>query len=441
MKALLDRLHAKLGDLWWYSLMIFVACRSGDVIQAFIGLWLVPKYVGPEELGAVLPLQQLCNLFAVPLTALAIVFAKYVNVYATRGELGKVKSFIQDALIVAVFFFLICIITAVVVIPHFYERLNVTSGLLTALILACGFISNIAQLLSGAIKGLKLFKVMTLVHLLGAPLRLVTLLVTMPIRALSGYILGQTSTPALESFISFLALRRRLASIPSDTSWRGDMPQIVRYFVPVLILTCGGLFNALIMTVYRQRLPEVESGAFYLLSRFSDIAAYAGASLIVVIFPLAAEAHEKGHENLRVLRHSLLGTAIAALILACIFFFSCSPILSITEMWAPYKPYATLLPLLTLTTGLSTMAGIVYTYEIACARFSYGAFTFIVNGLWAASLVCISGVEFFRGVLPDTFIDSVASLNLVNLTSFSWIAFGVAAIQLLPLPRLLKPRA
>lgn len=61
MKDLLNRIHARVGDLWWYSAMIFLACRSGDAIQAFIGLWLVPKHV---------------------------------NTYATRGEYGKVKSFI-----------------------------------------------------------------------------------------------------------------------------------------------------------------------------------------------------------------------------------------------------------------------------------------------------------------------------------------------------------
>jgi len=37
MKSLLNKLRARLGDLWWYSQMIFVACRSGDVIQAVIG--------------------------------------------------------------------------------------------------------------------------------------------------------------------------------------------------------------------------------------------------------------------------------------------------------------------------------------------------------------------------------------------------------------------
>ena len=106
---MLKRLHARLGDFWWYSLMIFVACRSGDAIQAFIGLWLVPKYVGAEELGAVLPLQQLSGLFTVPLAVLATVFAKYVNVYATRGEFGKVRCLVRDVLMASAALFAVCI--------------------------------------------------------------------------------------------------------------------------------------------------------------------------------------------------------------------------------------------------------------------------------------------------------------------------------------------
>ena len=78
---MLKELHKKTGDFWWYSILIFTACRSGDIIQAFIGLWLVPRYVGQDELGVVLPLQQLCGLFAVPLSVLAVVFSKYVNTY------------------------------------------------------------------------------------------------------------------------------------------------------------------------------------------------------------------------------------------------------------------------------------------------------------------------------------------------------------------------
>ena len=47
---MLERLHARLGDFWWYSLMLFCACRAADLLNAFVGLWLVPKYVDPMRL-------------------------------------------------------------------------------------------------------------------------------------------------------------------------------------------------------------------------------------------------------------------------------------------------------------------------------------------------------------------------------------------------------
>ena len=37
--------RARLGDYWWYSALLFVALRVGDLINAFIGLWLVPRFV------------------------------------------------------------------------------------------------------------------------------------------------------------------------------------------------------------------------------------------------------------------------------------------------------------------------------------------------------------------------------------------------------------
>ena len=55
MKSILHRIHARCGDLWWYALLLFVAQRFGDAINMFVGMWLVPKYVPQNELGAVLP--------------------------------------------------------------------------------------------------------------------------------------------------------------------------------------------------------------------------------------------------------------------------------------------------------------------------------------------------------------------------------------------------
>ena len=438
MNRFIQRLHARIGDFWWYSLMIFVACRTGDAIQAFIGLYLVPKYVGTEELGAVMPLQSLATLFSAPLAVIATVFAKYVNVYATRGETGKVKCFIRDVIGASCLVFLVCTLAAVVLLPHFYERLRVTAGLLTFLILASGFVGNISQLFTNALQGLKKFKTMSIVNVIGAPIRLLTLLVAMPIRALSGYILGQTTPPAASSLVAFLSLRRDFKNVACDTSWRRDLGEMLRYAAPIAIWTVGGYLIATVHgTLIRQRMPEVESAAYYMLTRLSEIGGYLGASLLTVLFPLAAEAHEQGQENRRILRHAVLGPFLFSLLLALVFAFFARPLFALVPIWRAYANAASLLVPLTLMTGISMVIGSLVTYEMACRRFTPVWFVIAESGVWTAILVCLMGYGFFRGILPDGIVDFMASLHVASLPVFIWANFANAIFQITVLGALL----
>ncbi len=410
--------------------MIFIACRSGDVIQAFIGLWLVPQYVGQDELGAVMPLQQLCGLFAVPLAILATVFAKYVNVYMTRNEIGKVKSFIHDVLMTSIVVFVICILFAWVVAPHFYTRLNIASGSLTILILAAGFAANISQLFNSVLQGMKKFKTTFVVTVISAPIRLITLLVAMPIRALSGYILGQATPPASSSLVAALSIRHELSKIVPDTSWRRDIPEILRYFWPIAICSVlGTIIASVIATVYRQRLPEVESAAYYLISRFAETASYVGSSMMFVLIPLAAEAHEKGKENKKVLFHTILATIATSSAIALVFAFFGEFILSLTETWTPYMPYVHLLPLMTLIVGISVISASVTNYEIACRRFGAAFFNLVSSFMIAVVMVSFTGYSFYYGILPDSIVEWMGAHTLSSLDRMTWFTIVTSLIQ------------
>ena len=427
---MLKRLHAKLGDFWWYSLMIFVACRSGDAIQAFIGLWLVPKYVGPEELGAVLPLQQLAGLFSVPLAILATVFAKYVNVYATRGDYGKVKGFIRDVLGASVALFAVCIAVAYLVVPFFYERLNVASGMLTVLILAAGFASNLASLFTSALQGLKMFKTITVQSLVSAPIRLVTLLVAMPIRALSGYILGQATPPATCSLLAAVSLRRRLAACPCDTTWRRDLPEILKYLSLISINAIPTAVCASIqLTIYRQRLPEVESSAFYILSRLAEITSYFGCSVFLTLFPVASEAHERGHSRLDLLKKTLVANFLVTSLMAIAFAILANPILNVSETWRPYLPYSGLLPWLAFSSGLGAMVLSILVFETASRHFSVIYATLLINVLWTIILVAFTGYSYFDGIFPVTWVVFMQNCRLARLSTLTYSTLAVQLFQ------------
>jgi len=431
MKSFLTRLHARVGDLWWYSAMIFLACRSGDAINAFIGLWLVPKYVGPQELGAVLPLQQLTSFLTVPLGIVAIVFSKQVNTYAAHGEYGKVKGFIRDVLAISAVLFVLCIGGAYLIMPFFYERLKIASGLLTVLILASGFVGSIGSLVGAAQQGLKRFKMMTLANLISSPIRLITMLVAMPIRPLSGYIVGQTTPGIATTALSALDTRKALAPYTPDRAWRRDWKPILAYTWPIAIYTAISLvFSTITTTVYRQRLPEVESAANYMLSRFAEIAGYVGMSISVILFPLVSESHEKGHEDSSLLRKAVIGTIIPTAALSIGFIVFSDWIFSLTETWATYRPYADLLPLLTIITGAANIIGTTISYEMACRRFGIAAYIITVNLLWTIFLVSFTGYEFFRGILPDSIVSFMADCHVADIRTIVYASIPSAIIQL-----------
>lgn len=431
MQTFLNRLHARVGDLWWYSAMIFVACRSGDVIQAFIGLWLVPKYVGPNELGAVLPLQQLASLFTVPLAIVAVVFSKYVNTYATRGEYGKVKSFIHDVILISAALFLVCIAAAYLLIPHFYERLNVSAGSLTILVLAAGFAANISNLFSSALQGLKKFKSMTVQTLISAPIRLVTLLIAMPFRPLSGYLLGQTTPAASCSIFAACSLHNDLKRITPDTSWRKDLPEILHYLWPVAIYsTFSALFGTIILTIYRQRLPELESSTYYLLSRFAEIAGYIGASLSTVLIPIASESHEQGKNPIKQLNQSLWGIGLFGLAFAAVFYLLGGHLFACVHDWRQYAEHAYLLPLLSINVSLSTAICTCCSYEMACRRFTGPFGILVINLLWTVFLVAFTGYDFFHGILPNQLVDWMGSLHIASLQTLTVIGIPFGLLQL-----------
>ncbi len=415
-RLMLQRLHARLGDFWWYSLMLFAACRSGDAIQAFIGLWLVPRYVGPEELGAVIPLQSLAGFLTAPLAIVAVVFSKYVSVYATRGEFGKVKGFIRDVFSATAVLFAVCFGAAYLVVPFFYERLRVVSGSLTLLVLLCGLMGNVSTIVTSAQQGLKRFRTMSAMSLLGAPIRLATLLVAMPYRALSGYILGQTTPNAATSLLSAIDLRRALRPYAPDASWRRDLPAILRCFWPYALCSAVScLSGAMTATVYRQRLPEIESAAYYMLTRFSDIVSFVAATVGFILFPLASEAHERGREDRSLMTRTILATLGGAFALALVFWCAAGPLFSLTETWRAYAPYTPLLPVLALSTGFGLSTGIVANYEFACGRIGATAVNTALNAAWTALLVAFTGADFFAGVLPPGAIAAMHAARLDRL--------------------------
>ena len=115
--------------------MLFCACRAADLLNAFVGLWLVPKYVDPSELGAVMPLTQFANFLAIPVAAFANTFRNELTRLSINKEFGKLKTLMRGVFVATAVFLFVAIVVARFTLPLFLERIRIVEGSLGLVII------------------------------------------------------------------------------------------------------------------------------------------------------------------------------------------------------------------------------------------------------------------------------------------------------------------
>ena len=421
MKALLDKLHEKLGDFWWYSLMIFAASRVSDVMNVFVGLWLVPKYIDPSELGAVLPLTQFAVFLSLPAAALATTLMKEMNSLSARGEHGQMKNLMRGVFICTGGFLVLAIVAARMLMPLLLERIRVAEGSLFILVIASGFIGAAAPVYMNALQALKKFKTLSLINVVGAPVRLLTMLVAMPFRPLSGYFLGQTSTPAVHIAITILSLRKEL-KVKAVRYW--SIPTVRRLFLffcgIMLYNLSGSVANLIEQTVIRQRLPDLDSAAYYMLSRFSEISSFAIGAMLTIMFPFTAELAEKGQDTRPLVIKTSLATFAISAILALGFFAFGERLLAILPHGDVYRDYAWALPWMVGITAIGGVQGFYITAETSAARFGFLKWWLPLQLAYPACLLLVTGHGYFINWLSPGLLHFINKINALTLSDMLW---------------------
>ena len=426
MKSFFHKFHARCGDLWWYALLLFVAQRFGDTINMFVGMWLVPKYVPQNELGAVLPLMSFVGFIGLPLALITTPFLKFITVFVDRGEFGKAKSFVRDVFVGVVVFSGLSLLLASVVLPFMFERLRIENGSLGLLMVAVCLLGAVATLFGNMMQGFKMYTLSVWTFALSAPFRLLMMVVLMPFRPLSGYIAGQTAGPVVAILGAWKVFRRHLGkSVRCEPYWREHGSAIIRYTLPFVLWTVVTTMSSTIDSlVIRHRLPEFESAGYYIITRFSDIAAYLGTAFSAFIFPMVASNKAKDPASLKVLSQSVIGTALAGGAFSLVLLVSGRYILGLSQLWQPYSDLSGLMALWALNTTVSAVGGCLITYETAQGRFRFLWYAVPVTLLKAAFLYCVTGYTFFAGILPDSVLTMIAQFNPCRL-SFVAVVFVV----------------
>ena len=427
MKVLLQRIHSRLGDFWWYSLMLFLACRAADCLNVFVGLWLVPKYVEPSELGAVMPLTNFANFLAIPIAVFASTFRNELTSLAINRKFGQIKTLIRGVFIATAVFLILAIVTCRLTLPFYLERIRVAEGSLALVIIITSFITAIAPIYNNTLQSLKKFKASSALALLGAPLRLVTMLVTMPLRALTGYFIGQCAVPASQIIGSVFCLRKEM-SVPAEPYWTKE---IVRRFGHLFLIfgisaIAGGFSSLIESTVLRQRLPEIDSAAYYMVTRFSDIAGFLASALVFTLFPFTAELAAKGRDTRPLIMKATLAVFVTNAMLAAFFWVFGERILEILPNGSEYASFWWAIPWIIGICSINLFTGFYLTAETSAFRFGFMKWTIPLALLYPAMLLLVSGHGYLTGYLPESWTAFLTEHNITSLSSMLCWMTGIA---------------
>ncbi len=421
-----------MGDFWWYSIMLFLACRSGDAIQAFIGLWLVPEYVGQQELGAVLPLANFAMVLGIPITVIVTTFSKQLTTFAAQGEFGKIKTMLRDVFICAGIFSVLTILLAHLLIPAVFERLRINKGSLGFVIIASTMVITISPIYSTALQALKKFNTLSLINVLSAPIRLATMLIAMPFRPLTGYFAGQAASPVFQIAASIFSLRKEFGkNIKAEQYLTPELKRsLLKYMTSIFTFQLSGAILGFISTlVIRQRLTIGDSAAYYMISRFSEVATFAGAAMIMVLFPLTVEASTRGNKSQKLLWYSVLCSIGFGILFAAGLYFAGDVIFSYIPNGEFYIPYMPQMLWFTVIGSVGIAYSCIINFEMANSRFGF-LFYYVPHSIMeAAILVCFTGITFFTGILPDSIISRIQSLQPCSLNFFLSITTISAIIR------------
>ena len=356
-----------------HSLLLFLALRCGDLVSLAAGLWFVPKFVSPEEIGAVLPLTSFATFLSLPLFALAMTAMKESAHLAAANERGKVKSLLRGVFMSVAIMIALGLVTTMFVVPRFLSAMGVNQGKIAGLLaVAAAFLGCAAPVYTDALQALKRFRSLGSIEAGGSIVRFAVMYAAMPFHALAGYFAGAASLPAFRIACGLFALRRDLA-VKADSYWtRPTVKRFAKSFCAVLAYQAVPMFAALVeQSVLRTSLSTLDSAGYYMASRFSDFLYYITTPLLLVVFPYAAYTAQKGSDTRPFVVKCCVVTLFVATAMTGAYLFSGEAFISLMPNGVKYADYAQYMPYLTLATALTSCQVFYTNVEVSAGRFGF----------------------------------------------------------------------
>lgn len=412
---------AKVDSFARNALFLFLALRVGDIVNAAAGMWFVPRYISPEEIGAVLPVTSFATFLSLPIFAFAMAVMKETAWLSASGERGKVKTLLCGVFVAAGAMMAVAVGVSAVALPRFLSAMRVSDASAGLLVVLAAFLGCVAPVYTDALQSLKRFRALAAVEVAGAAVRFIVMLAAMPLRALSGYFAGQAALPVVRIIGSVASLRGEL-SVRAEPYWnRISARRMALSFVAIAAYQAAPMAASLVeQSVMRTALPSVDSAGYYMVSRFSDFLYLLTFPLLLVMFPYTATAARRNSSTYAFVLKCSAVTLAAAAAMSATYALCGEWLISLLPHGVDYVAYVRYMPLLVGSTALTACQVFATNAEVSAGRFGFLRWLVPLHLLYAVFLWLSAA----NGLVAS--IDTV----LLLLAGISILRFACAALTL-----------
>jgi len=378
-------------SFWRHSILMFLALRAGDLVNLAAGMWLVPKFIAPEELGAVLPVTTFTTLLVLPVFAFGMTVMKESADLAGRNARGQLKSLWRGVFIAIGILALLSLALTAALLPRYLKSMRVADAAAGFFILAAALLGSVAPVYTDALQAVKRFRALGAIEFSAAVARLATLAAAMPFRAFAGYFAGNAMQPLVRIAASVFALRHDLA-VRAECWWTRENTKrlFIRFGLVLLYLAVPMAVSSFEQSLVREELPAADSAGYYIVTRLSDLMNYLTFPLLIVLFPYAAEAERNGKSTFSLVAKTSIVTLIAAALIGIVYAILGRPILALIPNGADYSDYNVHLPILLAITALTTCQTFYTNAEVAAGRFQFLWWFVPMNLVYAIPLAVLN---------------------------------------------------
>lgn len=412
---------AKVDSFARNALFLFLALRVGDIVNAAAGMCFVPRYISPEEIGAVLPVTSFATFLSLPIFAFAMAVMKETAWLSASGERGKVKTLLCGVFVAAGAMMAVAVGVSAVALPRFLSAMRVSDASAGLLVVLAAFLGCVAPVYTDALQSLKRFRALAAVEVAGAAVRFIVMLAAMPLRALSGYFAGQAALPVVRIIGSVASLRGEL-SVRAEPYWnRISARRMALSFVAIAAYQAAPMAASLVeQSVMRTALPSVDSAGYYMVSRFSDFLYLLTFPLLLVMFPYTATAARRNSSTYAFVLKCSAVTLAAAAAMSATYALCGEWLISLLPHGVDYVAYVRYMPLLVGSTALTACQVFATNAEVSAGRFGFLRWLVPLHLLYAVFLWLSAA----NGLVAS--IDTV----LLLLAGISILRFACAALTL-----------